>query len=240
MKILVLGHTGLLGHMVKKYLEVNGYNVLVINGRWPDPDFKEKIKSTECDYIINCIGAIHQRTKVFDLNWEIPIWLDLNVKCRVIHPGTDCEMDDDDYGVSKRVAANYILTSGVRTKMIKTSILGPELNGNSSLMSWFLSRPAGSEVNGYDSYYWNGNTTLTWAKTCESLINDWNTHPTQTIIGSECISKCQILVALKEVHNLDINITPTNEVVANKCLIPTIKTPHIKQQLIELKEFYES
>jgi dTDP-4-dehydrorhamnose reductase len=238
MRILVLGHTGLLGHMVKKYLEIKGFEVIVINGRWPDLDFKQKIKLVECDYIINCIGAIHQRTKIFDLNWELPIWLDLNCKSKIIHPGTDCEMDDDDYGISKKVAADYLLAFGVKTKIIKTSILGPELNGNSSLMSWFLSRPSGSEVNGYSSYYWNGNTTLTWAKTCESLIKNWDDYPKQTILGSECVAKLEILTSIKEIYNLDIKITPHDAIVVNKCLIPTVKTPHIKDQLIELKNFY--
>jgi dTDP-4-dehydrorhamnose reductase len=240
MKVLVLGHTGLLGHMVKKYLETKNFQVITIKGRWPDLDFKEKIKSIECDYIVNCIGAIHQRTKIFDLNWELPIWLDLNCNTKIIHPGTDCEMNDDNYGVSKKVAANYILTFGTRTKIIKTSILGPELNGNSSLMGWFLSRPSGSEVNGYSSYYWNGNTTLTWAKTCEYLIKNWDEYPIQTILGSECIPKSEILASIKDVYNLDIKIIFSDIIVANKCLIPTIKTPHIKDQLTELKKFYGS
>ena len=53
---------------------------------------------------------------------------DENTNCKIIHPGTDCEMDDDDYGNSKRIASEWIKSSGQNTKIIKTSILGPELN----------------------------------------------------------------------------------------------------------------
>ena len=113
MKILILGHSGMLGHMVVKYLQSNNINICTIDDRWPN--IKKDIKNFDGDYIVNCIGAIPQRTSDFDINWELPIWLDLNSPCRVIHPGTDCEMDSDDYGISKNVASNYIDTLSKQT-----------------------------------------------------------------------------------------------------------------------------
>ena len=124
MKVLVLGHKGMLGHMVVKYLTDNNIDVVTTNVRWPESPFKLGIK---LDYVINCIGAIPQRTDNFDINWHLPIWLDLHSPCKVIHPGTDCEMDDDEYGISKRIASNYIINSGNQTKILKTSIIGPTL-----------------------------------------------------------------------------------------------------------------
>ena len=49
-------------------------------------------------------------------------------------------MDDDDYGNSKRIAAEWIKSSGKNTKIIKTSILGPEISTKARLMEWFLSQ----------------------------------------------------------------------------------------------------
>ena len=84
MKILVLGHKGMLGHMVHKYLSTkNDCELLTTDLRWPSEDFENLIidfwYGQQGDYIINCIGAIHQRTSDFDVNTELPIWLDDNI-----------------------------------------------------------------------------------------------------------------------------------------------------------------
>lgn len=238
MKVLVLGHKGMLGHMVLKYLKYNNpYSEFVtIDKRWPSPKFKESIKEFNGEFIINCIGAIHQRTNQFDINWELPQWLDENADCKIIHPGTDCEMDDDDYGNSKRIAAEWIKSSSKNTKIIKTSILGPELNTKASLMEWFLSQ--NGTINGYSECYWNGNTTLTWAKHCTFLMANWGTQQIETILEGERVSKYKLLLTLKEVYSrYDININPVNEPVIDKCLKGNIKTPNLKSQLIDLQYF---
>ena len=105
MKVLVLGHRGMLGHMVVKYLQHLEVNVITSNNRWPEN--QTDIYSFNGDYIINCIGAIPQRTDIFDINWQIPIWLDLHAPCSIIHPGTD-RQDDTPYCISKDIAFNYI------------------------------------------------------------------------------------------------------------------------------------
>ena len=128
MKVLVLGHKGMLGHMVHKYLlEKEKESMLdsilevrTINLRWPSREFKKKLLDFDGNFVVNCIGAIHQRTDDFDVNTELPIWLDKNLdNCGVIHPGTDCEMDDDFYGISKKIASDYLVNHGVNTKIIK-------------------------------------------------------------------------------------------------------------------------
>jgi dTDP-4-dehydrorhamnose reductase len=237
-RILVLGHTGMLGHMVVKYLKTKNLNIETTDLRWPSSELKEFLRTYDGDFIINCIGAIHQRTNSFDVNWELPIFLDFNTKCRIIHPGTDCEMDDDDYGRSKKIARDYIVNLSKKTKSLKTSILGPEINGKFSLMEWFLSNKNGSTVSGYSQYYWNGNTTLTWSKICYDLIMDWDNFENEIIISSNCISKKAILESLKLVFERDITIIDNNNIVFNKCLDGQISTPHIVEQLKELKEFY--
>tara|TARA_R110000737_G_scaffold244914_1_gene255733 strand:+ start:199 stop:927 length:729 start_codon:yes stop_codon:yes gene_type:complete len=237
MKVLVLGHKGMLGHMVHTYLINKGIEVITNNWtRWPNPDFKAKLKDFDGDYIINCIGAIHQRTDQFNINWELPQWLDENTKCKIIHPGTDCEMDDDDYGNSKWIASEWIKSSGQNTKIIKTSIIGPELNTKASLMEWFLSQ--NGTVNGYSECYWNGNTTLTWAKHCVYLMSHFNSEDVETILEGERVSKYQLLLTLKEVYSRhDIKVQPVNVPVIDKCLKGKVKTPNLYIQLTELQSF---
>jgi len=232
MKVLVLGHKGMLGHMVTKYLQ-DKVDVITTNARWPESPFK---LDTKLDYVINCIGAIPQRTNDFDINWQLPIWLDLHSPCKVIHPGTDCEMDSDDYGISKNVAGNYIRNLSKQTKSIKTSILGPELNkGNASLMEWFLSQQG--EVFGYTKAIWNGNTTLEWAKQCLELMNNWNSNHNEIIISSTPVSKFELLNAIKTIFNKDIDIIEQDK-GSNKCLDGIIYTGTIQDQLENLKEYY--
>lgn len=232
MKVLVLGHKGMLGHMVVKYLIDNNIDVITTDIRWPQSPFKSNM---QLDYVINCIGAIPQRTNDFDINWHLPIWLDLHSPCKVIHPGTDCEMDNDGYGISKRIASNYIINSGNQSKIIKTSIIGPELNGNSSLLEWFLSQKG--EVFGYTKAMWNGNTTLEWAKQCLYLIQNWDNYSPLTILESNSVNKFELLNLFKEVFNKDISIIPKN-LGKDKTLSGNIPTPQLKHQLTELKKYY--
>ena len=233
MKILVLGHKGMLGHMVVKYLQDNKVDVVTVKTRWPVSQIE--INNFEGDYVINCIGAIPQRTKDFNINWQLPIWLDLHAPCKVIHPGTDCEMDDDDYGISKRVAANYINSDGKQTRIIKTSIIGPEIDNNASLLEWFLSEQG--DVVGYSNAIWNGNTTLEWSKQCLSLMKNWDSYKTETIIYSDNVSKYELLLIMKSVFNKEISII-SQPLGKDKSLKGSLYTKNILEQLKELKEYY--
>ena len=56
--VLILGHNGMLGHMVKKTLDNNErIKTFTLDKRFPDWD---KSLFKDYDYIINCIGAIPQ------------------------------------------------------------------------------------------------------------------------------------------------------------------------------------
>lgn len=234
MKVLVLGHKGMLGHMVTMYMRSKDFDVITSQKRWPTS--QSEILNFDGDYIINCIGSIPQRTDSFNLNWQLPIWLDLHAPCKVIHPGTDCEMDSDAYGISKNVAGNYIRSLSKQTKSIKTSIIGPELNTQASLMEWFLSQE--NEITGWSEHFWNGNTTLEWSKHCYDMMLNWDKYNSQTIIGSKCISKFDLLHKIKKAFDKDISIKEDGTYKAHKCLTIDIETPTADIQLQELKDFY--
>lgn len=237
MKILVLGHNGMLGNCVYKYLSsLKNIDAFKVNGRWPKDNFLTEIVNMDVDYVINCIGAIPQRTEDFVINYDLPIWLDKNLECRVIHPGTDCEMDNDYYGISKVNASDYVKHSGIRTKIIKTSIIGHELNTSNSLLDWFLNSK--ESVSGYTKAMWNGNTTLEWAKTCVDLMKNWNSYPIENVIQSNCISKFSLLQEISKVYEKEIEIKSNESVVANKCLVGGMQTSSIGVQLKELRDFY--
>lgn len=231
MRVFVLGHKGMLGHMVAKYLHSQGVDVYTTSKRFPDWSYT---MFEDVDYIINCIGAIPQRTDNFTINYELPQWLSKLDK-KVIHPGTDCEMDNDEYGASKRKAAEYILNNSTNTKILKTSVIGPELEGKASLLEWFLSQEG--SVKGYTEAMWNGNTTLQWAKQCLHMMCNWDQYNQLTILEGQCLSKYEILLIFKSVFGKKNEIIPY-QFGKNKCLKGDIYTPSLKQQMQELKQYY--
>ena len=91
-------------------------------------------------------------------------------------------MDADQYGISKKKAADWIKSTGSNTKMIKASIIGPELSQASSMLYWFLSNKDYTEVNGYTNHLWNGITTFYWAKFSKDLMENWDNYNTTTVL----------------------------------------------------------
>ena len=74
MKVLVLGHTGMLGNAVCNYLhELNDVSFVIIKHRWPTDSFKNDVKKFDGDYIINCIGITKHNDEIKDFNKTIKI-----------------------------------------------------------------------------------------------------------------------------------------------------------------------
>ena len=236
MNILILGHKGMLGHILVKYFTDKQYTVNTIDSRFPSEDFTNSILNFRGDYIINAIGSIPQKHSDFTINFALPEWLDSHASAKIIHAGTDCESDNTDYGISKKKASDWIKTNGTKTKIIKTSIIGPEINSKSSLLEWFLNST--DPVTGFANAMWNGITTLEWSKQCERMIADWDSCNTETIVYTDCISKFEILEQIKLVFSKEIHIIKDDRDAKNKCLIGDIYTGTIFQQLKELKEYY--
>ena len=241
-KVVVLGHKGMLGHMVYKVLKQDSnFLVSYISTKFGERDLLrgwDKSMFNNIDFIINCIGAIPQKTNIFDINWELPIWLDNNTRCKIIHPATDCESGNDSYSVSKKIANDYIRDYSNTTKIIQTSIIGPELNSNYSLLEWFLLQKG--EVEGYTKAIWNGVTTLEWAKQCENIINNWDTTPILTTLYSNKISKFNLLCIIQDCYGKTDVVVMPKEFGQNKSLTGDIKIKDIKYQLEELIDYEEN
>ena len=53
MNILILGHKGMLGHVVLKYFNSIGINTHIVEDRFPSKAFCEKIINSNCEFLIN-------------------------------------------------------------------------------------------------------------------------------------------------------------------------------------------
>jgi dTDP-4-dehydrorhamnose reductase len=120
--------------------------------------------------------------------------------------------------------------------IIRCSILGIELGTTYSLLSWFLAQK--ESVNGYVNHYWNGITTLQWAKVCNEIIHkntNTNYHLFQPGILPP-LTKHELLIMFGQIweHNLDIKAIVAETPVV-RTLVPNIDTPSLIEQLRELK-----
>ncbi len=275
MKILVLGHKGMLGHMVCSYLQNRTFQIglrsetieiITTDFRYPSNEFGdviEKFNDERGDYIINCIGIIPQKNNTnnvhyMEVNYMLPKLLaDIFYNGKVIHPATDCEFNgdlpighyydksyplnaNDAYGKSK-ASASFALKEYQNVIQIRTSIIGPELNSQNSLLEWFRNDQS-NDTQGYVNHFWNGITTLEWAKICLLLIRDSYGYTKQfgniLQIGSSPIIKYELLTYINAVYDLHKTIIPINtEKSINKCLKSDWYMKNILEQLKELKRY---
>lgn len=259
MKILVLGHKGMLGRAVNQYFsQLAGYEVVNLKTRWGETTFESEIIQIGPDFIINCIGKIPQKNPIeaeyIHLNVALPRFLE-TLGIPVIHPSTDCEFKgnlapglayskssirdaDDVYGLSKAAISKEIEETFNNTKIIRTSIIGHEEATALALLDWFLNQT--ESVRGYTNHFWNGITTLEWSKQSQNLIENWTTYPVLNQIGTTThYSKFEIISLAKEIYKKDIEIIPfETDIAVNKCLKPDFYLPELKEQITELKEFF--
>jgi dTDP-4-dehydrorhamnose reductase len=230
MKVLVLGHNGMLGSVVFSYLN-QYYDVHTTDYRYPSNEFIDNIFSFDGDWVINCIGAIPHKYSEFNINYELPILLDTVNTFKVIHCSTDDISSNTPYSLSKQKASDWIKLHSKNTRTIRSSIIG--MGGG--LLSWLLSN---NEVDGYVNCMWNGITTLEWAKYCK-LIIDGDLNDTNLSLVTDCISKYELLSIINNVFNHNAMIKPNFSLICNNC-IDGVYVGNIETKLKELKYFYEN
>lgn len=260
MRVLVLGHKGMLGHVVARYLREEGIDVVTTKARYqalPNDPLIREAKESKADWIVNAIGTIKQKSAepldLFTGNALLPMHLKsfLLAGQRLIHASTDCvfagtrgnyrttdERDAQDvYGLSKLLGES--IAENGRCNIIRTSIIGPELRSGSGLMGWFLAQRTG--VNGFTNHFWNGITTLEWAKVAHGFITG-TIVPTGAItqVGSESpVSKFELLGIIARNWGHEIEIAPTEAPERiDRTLLPDLPRSGLERQLQELRRWY--
>ena len=264
MRIIIFGHTGMLGRYVYEYFWRENYYVVGFSRA--DLDIttatKEelmKLGFTSNDVVINCAGLIKQREGMSDsdfmsVNSTFPILLSKvceSIGCNLIHVTTDCVFSgrvgnyteisihdpEDVYGKSKS------LGEPVNATTIRTSIIGEERGQARSLLEWVKSNK-GKTVNGYTNHFWNGITCLQFAKVCEHIINNnlfWKS--VKHVVSPTTVSKFELVKMISDIYDLGITVTPFE--TPEKCdrSMSSIRTdvkidiPELEIQIKEMKDF---
>jgi dTDP-4-dehydrorhamnose reductase len=211
-KVFVLGHRGMLGHVVARYLAQRGHEVSSSDLRYtgaPRDPLVEAVRGSGCAWIVNALGAIHQKApspaQLYLANARFPVHLAARMAPgqRLLHASTDCvfsgrrggyrvgdERDaEDPYGFSKLLGE--AAAEAPRCIALRTSVIGP--GSPHGLMGWFLDQR--EPVQGFRNHRWNGMTSLEWAKLCAELL-EGRTQPQRAIVhaGSvQALSKYELL-----------------------------------------------
>lgn len=232
----------MLGHRVARHMP---QALAVTRQQFNYPAPLEQLELTPEDYVVNCIGAIPQKTPTLadytELNARLPKDL-AQTGARVIQIATDCafsgasgaytELDNtdasDDYGLSK-------IAGELRSAMnIRCSIIGPELSGKKSLFEWVKNQPVGATLNGFASHLWNGVTTDAFAKVVQGIIREGMFAPgMQHLVPADVVTKHDLITIIAErLGRNDLTILPTRTQAIDKSL-DTIN-PEVNQALWQI------
>jgi len=220
------------------------------------------IFKTKPTHIINCIGitkfnnSYNNKKLTVYLNSKMPIYLanycKLN-KIFLLHISTDCVFSGkkgnyldnsfkdtkDLYGLSKKKGE----VKNEFASTIRTSFIGPELNTNKSLLSWFLSEK--KIVKGYTKAFFSGLTSLELCKIIYNYFIKNNLLKNKIInVGSRRISKYVLLTKIRKVFKKKIVISKHQNIIIDRSLnskkfrkITDYKIIKWDKMLLELKKF---
>jgi dTDP-4-dehydrorhamnose reductase len=197
------------------------------------------------DFVINCAGLIKHKidenskeslSNLIRINSLFPIQLtDLSHKLnfKVIQVATDCvysgekgnysENDDKDpvdyYGYSKVLGEH----SGNNLITLRCSLVGRELNSKVEFLEWVLSHGKEKEITGFTDHFWNGLTTLHFAKIINAIL-EGNTFKAGTfhLIPSDSVSKFELAkIILEFFGKSDVKITQSKSSKAVNRILTT-------------------
>ena len=270
MKVLVLGKTGMLGHVVETYLTEKGYEV--VGTARKDELFpydananlegiKSIIEEVKPDVVVNCIGVLNQaceenKPMAVRLNSLLPHYLDAlseEYHYQFIHISTDCvyegttgQYEEDSFPDARSFYGRSKALGEVknnRSATLRTSIVGPDNNPKGiGLFQWFMKQE--NEVGGYSKVIWTGVTTIELAKQIEVAIENHLTG-LHHVVNNDFIPKKDLLELFKKYFEKDIEIKENDQVVSQKTLVRTEKSfdfniPSYDEMVKEMREWVDN
>jgi len=247
--ILILGSSGMLGHVVTKYFEERSYDVynlshrIKINERTEIMDvtnfseFDKYLNKLKVDVIVNCIGTLNEDAenspdKAILLNSYLPRFLEkkyMNTKVKIIQISTDCVFSgktgnytEDSFRDGDSIYARTKTLGEINNNKdltIRTSIIGPDINEDGIGLFQWFMNQKGT-IYGFKNAYWTGVTTIELAKGIEKLIKN-DVAGLYHFVPNEKISKYNLLNIIAEIFNRNMNIIPKEDYYVDKSLINT-------------------
>ncbi len=219
-----------------QFLPSNLHKSIILDVDVNDVDSLKKIlESIRPDIVINSVGVVKQLNDVNDPLITIPINSLLphqlaktcaQIDARLIHMSTDCiftgekgmytEQDAPDaqdiYGLSKKLGeVDY-----KNAITLRTSIIGHELNGNRSLIDWFLSQE--NTVQGFQKAIFSGLPTIEIAKIIKNYVIPNDDMSGVYHVSADPINKYDLLTLVAKIYKKKINIIKNNNFKIDRSL----------------------
>ncbi|MFY3790519.1 SDR family oxidoreductase [Ureibacillus sp. MALMAid1270] len=247
MRFLILGATGMAGHVIAIYLKEQGHDVTALTRRpFPYCDniiadvtnlplVSETIVNGKYDAVLNCIGILNQyaeenKHQAVFLNSYLPHYLShitKETKTKIIHMSTDCVFSgkSGNYNESSlRDGETFYDRSKALGELendkdltFRNSIIGPDINENGIGLFNWFMKQDG-EINGFTKAIWTGVTTITLAKAMEKAMVD-NLVGLYNLVNNDTISKYDLLNLFnKYLKGNHLKINKSDQVSLNKSL----------------------
>lgn len=248
-KILVLGSTGMVGHLITLYFTEREYDVTAFSstpfnyckniiGDAMNQDLVSKIVlEGDYDYIINCIGLLNKTcdefpSKAVYLNSYLPHYiyeLTKASKTKIIQISTDCVFSGKTgpyyENTFKDGETFYDKTKALgeivdnKNLTFRNSIIGPDMNPNGVGLFNWFMKQSGT-IMGYKGVLWTGVTTLTLAKAMECAMKE-NLCGLYNLVNNNTISKSDLLKEFNSAFKRDIKVVDNSDLKIAKILINT-------------------
>ena len=253
MRFLVLGASGMAGHLISLYLKERGHDVTgfarhdlpfldsQVNGDVTNEALLRSVVRDGYDVVVNCVGVLNKAAEANPdaawLNGELPHTLadmTADLPTRVFHMSTDCVFAGNT-GPYTEASAPDGITAYDRTKAagelddgknltFRNSIVGPDVNPSGiGLLNWFM-RQSGP-VKGFTGAIWTGLTTLELAKAMEHEAAE-DVHGLVNMVPEGSINKYDLLRLFnKELRGGSVEIVPDAGLRLDKTLVRTNFVP---------------
>jgi len=156
-----------------------------------------------------------------------------NLNLRVVQIATDCVFSGNDgaYSEDSRVdpvdiygetkVAGEITAENLLT--LRVSIVGREIENHVELMDWVISQPQNSVIQGFSNHFWNGITSLHFAKILDGVLKESvNTNGTFHLIPTGAVTKLELIQMIAALSGrLDLKIVAT---MSEKSIDRTLRT----------------
>lgn len=247
-KIVVLGSTGMAGHMISCYMEEHGFQVYRVSRSEKNSDRSKRIDVSnaeqlvqyidelEADVVINCVGLLQKSCEsrpdlAVLINSYMPHCLEHHyreTKVKLVHLSTDCVFSGDKgrYGITDLPDGRSFYDRSKALGEIdnekditfRMSIIGPDITTDGTGLFNWFMKQVGT-VRGFSNVIWNGITTLELSKAIVAALHE-NLTGIYQLVPDECISKYHLLLLFQNIFNKkDVEIVSDENFTINKTLV---------------------
>lgn len=270
MKVVIFGASGMLGRYVSSYLDREGMEVIEICRKDFEinldknlekiSNFLSSLSLETGTLIINCSGLIKPQVDKYGealsimVNSLFPHLLsryceDNNHK--MIHISTDCVFsgkrgnytETDPHDVTDVYGRTKSLGEPKNCTVIRTSIIGEEIDQGRSLLEWVKANKGGT-IDGFNNHNWNGVTCLQLSKVITEILRNKNYWSGVRHIYSNPVNKFELLKLINQSYNFGITITEVEagtscDRTLSSTFDPLFEIPSLREQIIEMRNYSE-